>query len=145
MKQLLKYTLLTFLAALIFYGGAGVNLVSYCCSNCFNAGLQAVIASETCCTTHEQESATAGKTDYKTFIDKSHHCGITRVEFEWTTSEDDGSLLIIPFVTDVLYDLSYTSLLTESEASEPLFIDEADPPTVLPPRDYLSLLTTLLI
>lgn len=135
MKQFLKYTMISLLAGLIFYGGAGVNWVTYCCDDCFEIGIQAAV-SESCCETHTHDQLT---------LNGLHNCGIERVEFEWTSFENERSLIILPFITDGLYNLSYTYLLTDSELLADGFIEEDDPASVLPPREYLALLTTLLI
>lgn len=144
MKQFLKYTILSLLAGLIFYGGAGVNWVTYCCNDCFKVGIQAAV-SESCCGSHaDTESTIPEIVTYPVAINGLHNCGIERVEFEWTF-DNERSLIILPFITDVLYNLSYTYLLTDSNLLADVFFNEDDPPSVLPPRAYLALLTTLLI
>ena len=151
MKQLLKYTLISLLAGLIFYGGAGVNWVTYCCNECSKVGIRAAV-SESCCSTHTYKNkkdkrveAEAKETGTYSLVRGLHNCGVERVSFEWTSLENERSLTILPFITDTLYHLSYTYLLTDSEQSAGVFIEEGDPPSALLPRTYLTLLTTLLI
>lgn len=148
MKHFLQYTLISLLAGLIFYGGAGVNWVTYCCDDCFKVGIQAAI-SETCCNTHtygsKQEQTIPAMTMSESVVGGLHNCGIERVEFEWTSLENERSLIILPVITDALYNLSYTYLLTDSDLSANICFQEDDPPAVAHPREYLTLLTTLLI
>ena len=39
------------MSALVFYGGAGINIISYCCSDCRSAGVGAMLNDE-CCIIH---------------------------------------------------------------------------------------------
>lgn len=140
--------LLALLAGLIFYGGAGVNWVTYCCENCFKSGIQLAV-SENCCGMHMEDdefepSTSVGETK-GLVIDERHTCGIERVEFEWTSSGSDRQLIIQPFVTDLFFHLPYLSLLTDIQLWDGVLLHEGAPPSVLPPRAYLALLTTLLI
>ena len=48
MKNALTYLFVVFLAALVFYGGAGVNLVTYCCTDCSSEGVTALLESKCC-------------------------------------------------------------------------------------------------
>lgn len=103
---------------------------------------------ESCCATHVPDdyipTAPAERVATPLAIDGLHNCGIERVEFEWTV-DNERSFTILPFITDALYHLSYTYLLTDSEGAVAIRFKEDDPPIVLPPRAYLTLLTTLLI
>lgn len=148
MKQTFKYLLVTFLAALIFYGGAGVNQITYCCSDCYKTGIAAVVSS-VCCEIHKHDHEDeAGNTDffgsYGT-IENTHDCGLERVDFEWTVEESSRFVPIIPFVTDYLFSVTSISFSLDTELNSYLAFHEGDPPLISPPREYLSLLTTLLI
>lgn len=144
---MLTYLLLVLLAGLIFYGGAGVNWVTYCCENCFKIGIQFAV-SENCCATHMHDTesepdTSAVKADAT--IDGWHNCGIERVEFEWTVFENERLLIIQPFVTDLISFLPYLSSLIDYGLGDAILLNEGAPPSVLLPRAYLTLLTTLLI
>ena len=47
MKKTVTYLFIVFLASLIFYGGAGVNFVTYCCNDCRTEGV-AVLLNDNC-------------------------------------------------------------------------------------------------
>jgi|GEM_PF-4926683 len=74
-----------------------------------------------------------------------HNCGIERVEFEWTSLEDQNLPIIQPFVTGIIPNLFNTHLPADSEQSIAVSFQGGDPPAVLLPRAYLALLTVLLI
>lgn len=148
MKQLFKYILLSLLAGLIFYGGAGVNWVTYCSNGCLKKSVQTVVVEDHCNTyghTDEQEEDVPVMALSQSVLNALHNCSIERVEFKWTSFENKRSLILLPFITDALYQLSYTYLLTDSELLAKVIFIKDDPPSILPPREYLTLLTTLLI
>lgn len=136
------FTLL--MAFLVFYGGAGVNIVSFCCSECRSAGME-VLTGNKCCEIHGHshdevtiEAATAG-------ISHSHEmcCNMHRISFDWDyekTSIESPQPLVVDLFADGLPDLSNIILPIVSEVTS---VMPTGPP--LPPRVYLSLLTTLLI
>ena len=131
MKRIVTYLFLVFLASLVFYGGAGVNLVSYCCSCCEENGIE-TLTNESCCKMHD---SSMGK----------HTCGIRRINFKWISDEDN-----IVDLQPVEHDLFLASLqehLIITFYNKPFFEDlhAIGPPKVACPRTYLSLLTTLLI
>lgn len=148
MKQILKYLLMSLLAILIFYGGAGVNLISYCCTDCVKAGVEALV-SESCCIihnhNHNHDKAVADTEEHDFSFNNVHNCGIERVEFEWTAEENARTLVISPLITDVLFSTVTSPLLAGPQSASSFTVTGGDPPLALPPRDYLSLLTTLLI
>ena len=51
MRRFATSLFLVILASLIFYGGAGVNFVSYCCGVCEKEGVEALLAAK-CCEIH---------------------------------------------------------------------------------------------
>ena len=51
MKKAVTYLFIVFLASLIFYGGAGVNFITYCCGDCRTEGV-AVLLNDNCCEVH---------------------------------------------------------------------------------------------
>lgn len=145
MKQFFKYSLIALLAGLIFYGGAGVNWVTACCENCFNTGLD-VSLQKSCCASAHEDSHQAGMDmfAFDAVVDGAHDCGIERVEFKWTSLENDRTLVQLPVIADFVFTLSTLDLLTHN--ASPLVLSYVDnPPPLLSPREYLTLLTTLLI
>ena len=53
MKKIVTYLFIVFLATLVFYGGAGVNLVTYCCGDCRMEGVTVLLENK-CCEMHGQ-------------------------------------------------------------------------------------------
>ena len=135
------------MAALVFYGGAGINVVSFCCNDCWAAGVEA-IKNDKCCEIHghdhhDVQVAIIEHTDGA--IQHSHEmcCHLRRVDFDWDT-ERIASLNIQPIVFD-LFDLvpQSVSLVPLPVINQISTVMPTGPP--LCPRTYLSLLTTLLI
>lgn len=148
MKRITTYCLLIFLASLIFYGGAGVNLVSYCCSCCEKFGVEALMDAG-CCKmhnhSHAEETCASCEDDFQRSCVNKHACGIKRIDFKWI-SDDDHILDITP----VEHELFFSSLLEQLDILnycnsfyEVLRI--SGPPVMTCPRTYLSKLTILLI
>lgn len=50
-KTLTSFIALT-MAVLVLYGGAGINIISYCCGDCRSAGVEALIHQK-CCEIHQ--------------------------------------------------------------------------------------------
>ena len=83
MKKTVTYLFIVFLASLIFYGGAGVNFVTYCCNDCRTEGV-AVLLNDNCCevhghgccdTTTEEASCSSGCCE-------DDCCDLERISFE---------------------------------------------------------------
>ncbi|MDR2681264.1 MAG: hypothetical protein LBC47_10700 [Tannerella sp.] len=51
MKSIFTYLFTIIPAALVFYGGAGVNVISYCCNQCRSAGIE-ILREDKCCEIH---------------------------------------------------------------------------------------------
>ena len=141
MKRLLVYTLLVFLASLVFYGGSGVNLVSYCCGHCEEEGVEALLEDK-CCDIHEH--AHKPLFTHASDFEHTHGCDIERVSFDWNSVN-----VQIPDLQPIAHDLCLFTLSpilqipfqwTDTQAN----IHTTGPPIICP-RTYLSLLTTLLI
>jgi len=145
MKRIFTYTFIVILAALVFYGGAGVNVISFCCDDCRNAGTQ-VVKEGVCCEIHGHshgEMAMLETADASVSHTEEMCCNLRRVYFDW----NDGHTQIIspsPVVLDLLFtgipDISINPLPIVREINT---VMPTGPP--LCPKVYLSLLTTLLI
>lgn len=141
MKRLLVYSLLVFLASLVFYGGSGVNLVSYCCDTCEDEGVEALLEDK-CCDIHEH--AHKPLFTHTSDLGHTHGCDIERVSFDWNLTNAQ-ILDLQPGVYDLfLSDLPYTIQSPDSPVGNYAPEMMTGPPIVCP-RAYLSLLTTLLI
>ena len=136
MKKVFTYFATFVTAALVFYGGAGVNLVSYCCNLCRMEGIEAV-AGDKCCDIHHHDHSDHSSTDC---------CSFERISFDWVAhnlSEQD--IDFSPFSMDVfMCDPLIVSNFNTISIGKKLAPALHGPPIVLP-RDYLSILTVLLI
>ena len=181
MKKTFTNIVVVFMAVLVFYGGAGVNIISYCCNECRSAGIEALI-NDKCCEIHHHNhddydkhnhslhshdalassnsncSHTAHTEDnccepghIESHNSRSEHssgdsCNMERIDFDW--SFQNIAELTFELSPDV-YELFSNNIFISSSEQIPL-IGEINtvlpngPPLVLP-RDYLSVLTILLI
>ena len=170
MKKIFTYTVTWIMAALICYGGAGVNLISYCCNLCRLEGIEAV-ANDKCCEIHhhhhvnnQQIHHASGFCDHASneCVEDNHSdriqdycdfqedhsagncCRFERISFDWSvqnlSKQETG-------FSPLSFDLFSCNLFTSVDLR---FADKIHsqiphgPPIVLP-RDYLSILTALLI
>lgn len=134
------------MAALVFYGGAGVNVASFCCQDCRAEGVE-ILAGDRCCEvhghTHHLEHETVEHTNDS--FDHSHEkcCHMSRISFDWGSEKvsiDSPQPVTFDLLTDGSFDISVIPLPFVEERTS---VMPNGPP--LPPRVYLSLLTTLLI
>lgn len=140
-KAITTYTLIAFLAALVFYGGGGVNFISYCCDNCRAEGMEAV-AHDSCCGSHEHSCGS----DSCESLNETGCCTLTRVCFDWSQAVHPV-FSFQPVVSNLTAPaaLPATSPVPGPDLVGALFPRLNGPPLLIRPRAYLSLLTTLLI
>lgn len=147
MKKAFTYLFVMLVSALVFYGGAGVNVISYCCDQCRSAGIEAV-SDHKCCEIHHHhhEHETPVEQTCNDCVGHTHNncCGIERLLFDWDTTTE-SNIDLAPISLDVLFAgtgniSSIPTLLFEEITS----VMPTGPP-LKTPRVYLSLLTTLLI
>ncbi|WP_280766168.1 hypothetical protein [Parabacteroides sp. PFB2-10] len=145
MKKILTYTFTFLMAILVFYGGAGVNIISFCCNDCRDAGVE-VLTSEKCCEIHGHSHDEVPVFEAGTnAISHSNEmcCDLERVYFDWDF-EQVAKQNLDPIVIDLfVIDGSLLSTTLFPIASKMEAVLPNGPP--LPPETYLSLLTTLLI
>jgi len=168
MKRALTNTIAILMATLVFYGGAGVNMVSYCCNLCRSEGITAIL-DDKCCDIHhhnhsEQKTSACCKNTCDSHVEEidngtSHtscslhneyasadYCNMERISFDWfvhnsSEQETDLSPITLDLLTCYLSEISHLDIITNGGKHTPT---SHGPPTVLP-RDYLSILTVLLI
>lgn len=150
MKKTLTYLFVMVMSALIFYGGAGINVISYCCDTCRTVGIEAV-SDHKCCEIHEHnhhKHQTTTESTCKNCIKHAHEmcCGLERIQHDWNNQNiSDSELDIEPVSVDLLYtglgNISTIPILSVKENCANM----STGPPLTPPRTYLSLLTTLLI
>lgn len=148
MKRKLTYLLLAMMSVLLCYGGAGVNLVSYCCTDCETEGVTALI-SDKCCEIHDHYDNSTSNHSHLGVTDSCGHaqedsCSLERIEFEWQSFPAPvfsfcPMMCYLP-ISLALYLCPILSDVTEDNNQ----LDDSPPPVPLP-KLYLSLLTTLLI
>lgn len=148
-KNAITYLFIVFLAALVFYGGAGVNFVTYCCGDCRTEGVT-VLLDDKCCDIHEHEHEPeyehAGEVSapVSACSAAADSCDVERVSFDWSRVHP-SVFNLQPVMTDVCSScFLFAPLQPLPSIKELLVSNEGDPPVVRP-RIYLSLLTTLLI
>lgn len=77
------------MSALVFYGGAGVNVISFCCNDCRNEGTE-VLKKDMCCEIHghsHHEHEVAVECDDHCNIQHTDEmcCNLKRIDFDWDT------------------------------------------------------------
>ena len=163
------------MSVLVFYGGAGINILSYCCNECSMVGVEAM-KKEKCFVVHNQdknhnydalcssrqehknnnccESKHQKPEDYDDSkslsychnIDSNDFCSVERFIFDWTVqSSSEHEIDLSPQALDVLpynlFDISYIHLPVTCNNNT---VMSNGPPSVYP-REYLSIITVLLI
>ena len=167
------------MAVLVFYGGAGVNVITYCCKECRSAGIEALTIDK-CCEIHNHDHAKTHNHNHNSSTSNCNHithaedvgnehmhtegnccdsehfkshiqhcdsstddnCSLERIDFDWNTQNmDELKMNISPVIHDLFSSFSTIQLpyICENNTVMP-----NGPPLVLP-RDYLSVLTVLLI
>lgn len=145
MKKAVTSLFVVFLAALVFYGGAGVNLVTYCCGDCRTEGVTAFLEDK-CCEIHEHEHSEVAGTEVCCHTESEEDgCGVERVYFDWNTIQSSLHNLQ-PVVIDLASSVfsNMFSFIPDPFVNTFKETEKEDPP-ILCPQMYLSLLTTLLI
>ncbi|MDR0835483.1 MAG: hypothetical protein LBN11_02740 [Tannerella sp.] len=142
MKKIFTQLLLCMMSALVLYGGAGVNVISYCCDGCRAEGLMA-IATDNCCGADDEHAENQMSGDCLEHSEEDC-CSFQRIDFEWNTNDITdfkhhltAQTVIFPVC------LNFISLPDVSEIQDDYFLHK--PPLINTPEQYLSKLTTLLI
>lgn len=145
MKNRVTYLFVVLLATLIFYGGAGVNLITYCCGDCRTEGV-AVLLNDNCCEVHEHDccGTTPEPQAGHSCCNDEDCCGIQRIDFEWSSS-DNPVVELQPAVMELLSYGSSLYSLTPYPSNNKYFASNQDSPPVVCPRIYLNMLSVLLI
>ena len=86
MRRFATSLFLVILASLIFYGGAGVNFVSYCCGVCEKEGVEALLEAK-CCEIHGHDHSRDKLANNTVECCGMNGCGIERVDFDWNSAE----------------------------------------------------------
>jgi len=134
------------MAALVFCGGSGTYVASFCCDECQSVGVKG-IAEGLCCEIHhhdhENENLPASDMDAVCDVDEMS-CFMSRVLYDWTASTTS---IVSP--EPAVYDFTMAAIPDGLAVLAPIvddkMVENSCGPPFLCPRTYLSLLTTLLI
>lgn len=151
MEMKYRNILVLFLAAIVFFVGAGVTVVDLCCSRCIEQVMSLNVHKGDCmktemkaeapsCCSHynHSEDATLGVSEH---TDKC--CEAKRVSIDINYTVKQANLLHSMVWTLVPSFISNFLLIADN--NEPLLIAEARDPIPIPPRNYLSLIRVLII
>ena len=146
MRRVCTYPIVFFMAALIFYGGAGMNVAFFCCNDCQSAGIEGIIEGVCCGVHHHEHDEMNSKESGMDYAGHSHEmcCFLSRIAYDWNTSRTSMSN-----PEPDSYNLSAMQLPDVLTVSSPFVKDKtyesSSGPPFLSPQAYLSLLNTLLI
>lgn len=152
MKKEVKHIVILFLAATIFFVGAGVTIVDLCCSRCADSFMSMsesaddcmqhsdmMRMSDDCCAQKAHPKSTACDTHHS---DKSDCCKKERLSIDLNNTIYKHSLS--DAMVWSLVALSNNSSLFLSSCDKYIQPDVVEQITI-PPRDYLSLIRILII
>lgn len=149
MKQFVRSFFLLAIAVAVFFTGAGVTIMNYCCNMCSEQTIFAMEhrcgaeehhgdKADDCCSSHEAACA-----DHNDSNDKADHCSASRLSIDLDASMSRPHVAT-PFVW--LSDASLFSVqLLPSDTVEAEYKEHIEMPPTVPPRSYLSLIRVLII
>ena len=171
MKKVVTSFVALTMAVLVFYGGAGINIISYCCNDCRVEGIE-VLKNDKCCDIHNhnhknnhrhhQSDCAGSSCDHHTKADNcdttfkncdfcynhSHGncCSMERINFDWSSQnitelDIDLSPIVLDLLSTDIFNISPVYITMTGDKSP---VASNRPPLICP-RDYLSVLTVLLI
>ncbi len=145
MKVRYRNILVSFLAAILFFVGAGVTVVDLCCSACVE-DVKPMSPHPEGCSMKEIKTVPSTCCTQNTDCVKEHTgrcCVAKRISIDLDYSSSQPSLLqsivwtIVPCFISCIH--------TSSHNNELLVVDETRDPIPIPPRNYLSLIRVLII
>lgn len=159
MKQLVTRIILVFAAVAVFFTGAGVTFIIYCCSGCETEQMLMVTKAHTCCSTQmvaeeshsccdshthsTQASDPADRDGCATHFDAGH-CQASRLSADIDLSVFRPQVSN-PFVwISDAYPVLLSSVLSDQVSDTDTYAQFESPPNI-PPREYLSLIRVLII
>ncbi|WP_110309329.1 hypothetical protein [Dysgonomonas alginatilytica] len=143
--------LVLFLAAIVFFVGAGVTVVDLCCSGCIDKVMSMQLHAEACSMTEmkSESPSCCSQEDHSEDVSlcvSSHAekcCEAKRVSMDLDRSVYQPNLLQSMVWTMVSAFIS--GYLPASDNNESLVVGEARDPVPIPPRNYLSMIRVLII
>lgn len=154
MKVKYHKILILFLAAIVFFVGAGVTVVDLCCSGCIDKVMSMQLHQADCSMTEMKTASPSCCSEEGHIMDHSDDtscisghtgkcCEAKRVSMDLDRSVYQPNLLHAMVWT--LVPAFISNVLLVSDNNEPLLAGEARDPMPLPPRNYLTLIRVLII
>lgn len=151
MKRIAHTIILLLLATVVFYTGAGVTVMKYCCSNC-KASYSILGQKHTCIHSEKSDesescpmcNSVVGDADnVLSYTSKGNGCEAERISID-LDSHQFRAYVSVPFIW--LSDIEESSFgyNNESVKSSDLLI-YSEPPPDISPRTYLSIIQVLII
>jgi len=152
MKKFGQTLILLIAAATVFFTGAGVTIMNYCCTTCSGQTLF-MTEQHICCAQASQTEEVSGCCSVK---DTAHHdtceasfkseahCSASRLSIDIDASSFRPQVAI-PFVWVSAASLAVTSNVLPEKVEYTDEYAQFESPPEIPPRDYLSLIRVLII
>ena len=147
MNKILSTTFSLLLAIVIAYAGSGINAYSFCCDDCHNYGIEAIVDHK-CSDIHEHECVTEQADEANAICEEAHEqCELDRLDLDLQNlSIDNGQSFINLPIFKPLFKAILHNLLQNLQ-NEPIigYISETQKPPNQSKLAYFSLLETLII
>lgn len=151
MKRRLRHITLLFMAAIIFFVGAGITIVELCCSDCMDSVLTMQYKGDECDMTSNTDAMSCcadqghhAENKHETHDADGQCCGAKRLDMSDMSNaifKPDLSALFAWPATPL-----FQYLTLDASAINNLYSDEGTRDSVpIPPRSYLSLIRILII
>jgi len=155
MKKFVQRFILLIAAATVFFTGAGVTIINYCCNSCSgqtlimtekhvccSQGQHDVEPVKSCCSTSEEKIY--DEACERSVFSQDTHCTASRVSMDIDASSFRPQVSA-PFVwiSEVLSDISLC-ISSDKIIYTDDYLSFKSPPDI-PPREYLSLISILII
>jgi hypothetical protein len=146
MKRSICISFATFLSALIFWGGSGVNAYFFCCNDCH---AEKIITGTDCCST--SQGITLHSNDNACLyhrLAEGKCCGVDRIEFDWQSASNnqiDLQPLSIDLNNSIFLSAHEAKSVADALSLYRLLNRQSQIPPDLSKDDYFNLLCTLII
>ena len=144
MKKSLIHSILLILILSISYGGSGFSYMTYCCNDCEAFGLSSVLNGKCCDTHHHHFEETEDGCINFYHTDHDSFCDMERLPVNWL-SEASSFPILQPVIIDLNLFFSHKQLypIPLENMGQGMLCKQNQTP--ISPREYLSLLTILII
>ena len=129
---------------MIFYGGSGINIASFCCNSCQSEGIKGI--AEGYCKKVHHHTHDDSEESYMDCECDAHttHCSLTRIAYDWDSS-NSSNFKCEPDSYELLKICLPVDLAVSPQIINNITYESSTGPPYLCPRAYLSFLNTLLI